>query len=138
MVTRESWRDDAARWNARYAEGAPTFEPHPFVAEAFAAGFPEGPVLELACGRSGSALALAERAVKLRETGSGPPELLAQARFALARALWEAPDDAGRDHARALVLAEQARDGVRALGEAGTELLANLEKWLAEHPVAPP
>lgn len=61
MVTRESWRDDAARWNARYAEGAPTFEPHPFVAEAFAAGFPEGPVLELACGRSGSALALAER-----------------------------------------------------------------------------
>jgi SAM-dependent methyltransferase len=52
---------DAARWNARYAARPPTFEPHPLVAEALAAGLPGGPVLELACGRSGSALTLARQ-----------------------------------------------------------------------------
>ncbi|HEX6197330.1 MAG TPA: class I SAM-dependent methyltransferase [Jiangellaceae bacterium] len=51
---------DRRRWNARYRTAAPPkFEPHPFVAEAQRVGFPAGPVLELACGRSGSALALA-------------------------------------------------------------------------------
>lgn len=52
--------DDRRRWNARYEAAAPTFEPHPLVAEALAAGLPDGPVLELACGPSGSALVLAE------------------------------------------------------------------------------
>ncbi|MGI5996946.1 methyltransferase domain-containing protein [Saccharomonospora viridis] len=51
---------DRLRWNARYRRSAPDFTPHPLVAEAFAAGMVDGPVLELACGRSGSALALAE------------------------------------------------------------------------------
>lgn len=50
---------DRLRWNARYASGEPTFGRHRLVADALAAGLPEGPVLELACGRSGSALALA-------------------------------------------------------------------------------
>ncbi|MFW6091253.1 MAG: class I SAM-dependent methyltransferase [Actinomycetota bacterium] len=50
---------DRERWNARYAAEPPRFEPHPLVAAAFAAGLPDGPVLELACGRSGSALELA-------------------------------------------------------------------------------
>lgn len=50
---------DRERWNARYAAEPPRFEPHPLVAAALAAGMPDGPVLELACGRSGSALALA-------------------------------------------------------------------------------
>lgn len=51
---------DRRRWNARYHDApAPEFEPHPLVAEADSAGFPAGPVLEFACGRSGSALALA-------------------------------------------------------------------------------
>jgi SAM-dependent methyltransferase len=51
---------DRRRWNARYRDARPPeFEPHPLVAEAARVGFPAGPVLELACGRSGSALALA-------------------------------------------------------------------------------
>ncbi|MFC4001202.1 methyltransferase domain-containing protein [Prauserella oleivorans] len=50
---------DRLRWNARYAGSVPTFTPHPLVARALAAGLPDGPVLELACGRSGSALELA-------------------------------------------------------------------------------
>ncbi|WP_199434611.1 SAM-dependent methyltransferase [Qaidamihabitans albus] len=50
---------DRRRWNTRYLQRPPTFEPHPLVDAALAAGCPTGPVLELACGRSGSALALA-------------------------------------------------------------------------------
>lgn len=47
------------RWDSRYRAVSPTFLPHPFVAEALAAGLPDGPVFEVACGRSGSAPALA-------------------------------------------------------------------------------
>lgn len=51
---------DRLRWNARYdAAGQPVFEAHPLIAAARTAGMPDGPVLELASGRSGSALALA-------------------------------------------------------------------------------
>ena len=50
---------DRVRWNARYEEREPDFAPHPLVDAALSAGLPDGPVLELACGRSGSALALA-------------------------------------------------------------------------------
>lgn len=50
---------DRLRWNARYESAAPGFEPHPLVSVALAADLPDGPVLELACGRSGSALELA-------------------------------------------------------------------------------
>lgn len=58
MIDRQG-HPDRERWNARYAAEPPRFEPHPLVAAALAAGMPDGPVLELACGRSGSALALA-------------------------------------------------------------------------------
>lgn len=51
---------DRIRWNERYAGQAPSFAPHPLVTAAEAARPPAGPVLELAGGRSGSALALAE------------------------------------------------------------------------------
>ena len=52
---------DRARWNARYAAGdAPSFAPHPLAVAAFALDLPAGPVLDLACGPSGSALAAAE------------------------------------------------------------------------------
>lgn len=51
---------DRVRWNARYETTSPDFAPHPFVAEALRAGIPDGRVLELACGRSGTALALAD------------------------------------------------------------------------------
>ena len=51
---------DRRRWNARYRDAPPPeFEPHPLVTDTVVAGIPARPVLELACGRSGSALALA-------------------------------------------------------------------------------
>jgi SAM-dependent methyltransferase len=51
---------DRVRWNARYATGdAPSFAPHPLAVTGLALGLPAGPVLELACGPSGSALAAA-------------------------------------------------------------------------------
>lgn len=50
---------DRLRWNARYETSPADFASHPFAAEALSAEVPEGRVLELACGRSGTALALA-------------------------------------------------------------------------------
>ncbi|WP_166345263.1 methyltransferase domain-containing protein [Phytoactinopolyspora limicola] len=50
---------DRLRWNQRYQANPPTFTAHRLVTEALAAGFPDGPVLELAAGRSGNALELA-------------------------------------------------------------------------------
>jgi SAM-dependent methyltransferase len=50
---------DRRRWNARYAGPVPSFEPHPLATVACALAPPAGPVLELACGPSGSALAAA-------------------------------------------------------------------------------
>lgn len=58
-VTPSPDHPDRLRWNARYREQAPVLTPHPLVAASLAAGVPDGPVLELACGRSGSALAFA-------------------------------------------------------------------------------
>jgi SAM-dependent methyltransferase len=51
---------DRTRWNARYSAGrVPSFAPHPLALSALALDLPAGPVLELACGPSGSALAAA-------------------------------------------------------------------------------
>lgn len=48
---------DRLRWNARYGSHfAATFEPHPLAVRALSLRLPDGPVLELACGPSGSAL----------------------------------------------------------------------------------
>jgi SAM-dependent methyltransferase len=53
---------DRIRWNARYAaRPAPSFTPHPLAARALDLGLPDGPVAELACGPSGSALLAAAR-----------------------------------------------------------------------------
>ncbi len=57
---------DRLKWNARYSAGPPpSFAAHPLAEQALAVPLPDGPVLELACGRSGSALlaAAAGRAV---------------------------------------------------------------------------
>jgi SAM-dependent methyltransferase len=60
VESEELWEHpDRLRWNERYVQDAPAFEPHPLVAAAYAATLPDGPVLELACGRSGNALGLA-------------------------------------------------------------------------------
>jgi len=48
---------DRQRWNDRYqGRGAVSFEPHPLAAAALALPLPDGPVADLACGPSGSAL----------------------------------------------------------------------------------
>ena len=48
---------DRLRWNARYAEGrTPSFLPHDLAVRALAIDLPDGPVADLACGASGSAL----------------------------------------------------------------------------------
>ena len=48
---------DQARWNARYGQGfEATFEPHPLAVLALSLPLPDGPVADLACGPSGSAL----------------------------------------------------------------------------------
>jgi tetratricopeptide (TPR) repeat protein/predicted Ser/Thr protein kinase len=84
----------------------------------------------LAQHRDGDAIRLAERAVTLRDEGGAAVELLAEARFTLARALWDAPLDAGRDQARARILAEQARDVYRAAGNSEAARLAEVDAWL--------
>jgi SAM-dependent methyltransferase len=53
---------DRLRWNARYASGfVPSFTPHPLAVRALAMDLPDGPVADLACGPSGSALLAAAR-----------------------------------------------------------------------------
>jgi SAM-dependent methyltransferase len=53
---------DRLRWNARYAGGfTPSFRPHPLAERALAMDLPDGPVADLACGASGSALLAAAR-----------------------------------------------------------------------------
>ena len=57
---------DQVRWDARYTGSAPSFRPHPLAEQAFGPGLPggpvpAGPVADLACGPSGSALLAAAR-----------------------------------------------------------------------------
>jgi SAM-dependent methyltransferase len=48
---------DRVAWNARYAAGfAPSFTPHPLATRSLALDLPDGPVADLACGPSGTAL----------------------------------------------------------------------------------
>ena len=48
---------DRLRWNARYERSfEASFEPHPLAVRALSLGLPDGPVADLACGPSGSAL----------------------------------------------------------------------------------
>ncbi|HLU68947.1 MAG TPA: serine/threonine-protein kinase [Kofleriaceae bacterium] len=67
------------------------------------------------------ALELARRAAAMREAFGMPPSLLAEARFAEARALW-----AGGRRADGRRLADQAR------GQASPELAREIDEWLAE------
>jgi tetratricopeptide (TPR) repeat protein len=82
------------------------------------------------------AISLLERALDIRLKAAGIlPKDLARTRFALARALWGA--GAGRDRARARVLAIQAREGYAALGEDQKAELAEADEWLVQHPSSP-
>ena len=52
---------DRRRWNDRYGTVEPSFQPHALLLLLSRLELPEGPVLELASGASGTALALAAR-----------------------------------------------------------------------------
>jgi SAM-dependent methyltransferase len=52
---------DQVRWDARYTGSAPSFRPHPLAELALTRDLPAGPVADLACGPSGSALLAAAR-----------------------------------------------------------------------------
>lgn len=84
-------------------------------------------------GDPASALRYAERAVSIRETAAAAPQLLAEARFMLARALWSTKSK----RARARALAEQARDALAAAGRPGESDIefADVDAWLARHRV---
>jgi tetratricopeptide (TPR) repeat protein/tRNA A-37 threonylcarbamoyl transferase component Bud32 len=69
-----------------------------------------------------------ERAVALREKGDEEADL-AEARFALAMATW----DAKQDRARSVALAGQAREGFGRQGARGKEHLAQVDAWLSRH-----
>jgi SAM-dependent methyltransferase len=73
-----STNPDRLKWNDRYASigSAPSFAPHPLAWLALQMQLPDGPVLELACGPSGSVLLAAERgravtAVDVSDVGLG-------------------------------------------------------------------
>ena len=52
---------DRLRWNSKYGSGyTASFAPHPLAVEALSMGLPDGPVVDLACGPSGSALLAAQ------------------------------------------------------------------------------
>lgn len=57
---RPSEHPDRLRWNAKYAGRTAAGDPHPLAVRALSLPLPEGPVLDLACGPSGSALLAAE------------------------------------------------------------------------------
>ncbi len=68
---------DRRRWNERYGTGfTASFEPHPVAVAALALDLPDGPVADLACGPSGSALLAAAQgrpvtAVDVSDTALG-------------------------------------------------------------------
>ena len=82
-----------------------------------------------ALGRAGEAVPSLERALAIREAAHARGEDLAAARFALARALWEAGGD--RTRARGLALAAQA---AAAQAPGIEEARAEIATWLASHP----
>jgi SAM-dependent methyltransferase len=68
---------DRVRWNAKYTGVfVPSFVPHPLAVRALSMDLPDGPVADLACGPSGTALAAAANgrqvtAVDVAETALG-------------------------------------------------------------------
>ena len=71
---------DRLRWNARHERGSGrSFEPHPLATAALELALPDGSVLDLACGPSGSALlaAAAGRAVTAVDVSEVALDLLA-------------------------------------------------------------
>lgn len=84
--------------------------------------------IDLAEGHPAEAVAPLERALTIRIASSTPREL-AETRFALARALW----DADLDRRRARTLAEQAQAGYATI-TGQLEARTNVDEWLVSHP----
>lgn len=82
--------------------------------------------LALAEGRAADAASRAARALAIRERDDISARKIAGAQFILARALWEDGDD----RARALELAEAAREGFRDSQSAGAGELPEVKAWL--------
>ena len=82
-------------------------------------------------GRADEAVAQAERAVRIAALSEVSPRLREDARWVLARALWESTEH--RDRTRARQMAELARKGLAEL-KGTTEELVELDTWLAGHP----
>ncbi|MEM9459377.1 MAG: serine/threonine-protein kinase [Myxococcota bacterium] len=102
---------------------------HPYVAESLV----RLAEVALKIGDLESAQAHAERAVSIHEMAATAPELLAEAHFVLAQALWSKRHE--RPQARAL--AEQAREALAASespGESEVDL-DDVNTWLATHRV---
>jgi tetratricopeptide (TPR) repeat protein/predicted Ser/Thr protein kinase len=74
-----------------------------------------------------------ERAASIRTANPGDPTELAAIHLALARALWDAPTNQGRDRPRAHTLAEQARSAYEAAGEQSAKELQVVQAWQAKH-----
>jgi hypothetical protein len=82
--------------------------------------------------RFDTAIAAAERALRIDEAATTSAELLAQSRLAVASALW----DSGRDRRRGLALAREAVDACADAPERGPTC-ATADEWLAEHAASP-
>jgi SAM-dependent methyltransferase len=78
IPARAAEHPDRLRWNAKYARRT-VGGPHPLAVRALSLALPEGPVLDLACGPSGSALLAAEsgRAVTAVDISDVALDLLA-------------------------------------------------------------
>jgi len=79
------------------------------------------------------ALPILDRALTIRSAHEGDPLLLVETRFVLARALWDAPPDGGRDRPRARELAELAARACEAEGEKAADKLAEVRAWQSAH-----
>ncbi len=80
----------------------------------------------LALGELDEAIPPLERALRIRENADVGGTDMAETRFALAEALW----DARRDRKRAVQLAKLARDGYAAAGAMAAKDLGIVERWL--------
>ncbi len=87
----------------------------------------------LAEGSAAAALPHLERAHAIYDPRTSDALELADADLALARALWTAPVERGRDRARARALAEDARRLYAGAGARAVSELARAETWLKEH-----
>lgn len=73
------------------------------------------------------------RALNIRMSHEGDPTELAAFRWALARALWDAPVGKGRDRPSARQLAELSRATYERAGQRSLRALEEVNAWLAEH-----